>query len=226
MKIIGEDYLAKAFEFAHEADPSAQLYYNDYDLELPAKRKGAVELIKKLKAAGVPITAIGLQNHNRMDWPTVADEDATISAFEGLGIRVNITELDVDVLPRTKPDADYAIDITPTPQLNPYINGMPDSAQQALAKRYAELFRVYLKHRAAIDRVTFWCVTDGDSWLNNWPIKGRTNYPLLFDRAGQPKPAFDAVIKTANVLSLLPTTDPGWPMLLEFASRYLAMAES
>jgi GH35 family endo-1,4-beta-xylanase/lysophospholipase L1-like esterase len=205
MKIIGEDYLAKAFEFAHQADPNAQLYYNDYDLELPAKRKGAVELIKKLKAAGVPITAIGLQNHNRMDWPTVADEDATISAFEGLGIKVNITELDVDALPRTtEPGADYAVDVAPTPQLNPYTNGMPDPAQQALAKRYADLFRVYLKHRAAIDRVTFWCVTDGDSWLNNWPIKGRTNYPLLFDRAGQPKPAFDAVIKTAKALSSLP----------------------
>ena len=205
MKIIGEDYLAKAFEFAHEADPNAQLYYNDYDLELAAKREGAVELIKKLKAEGVPLTAIGLQNHNRIDWPTVADEDATIGAFEGLGIKVNITELDVDVLPRTtKPGADYPVNVVPTPQLNPYTNGMPESAQQALAKRYADLFRVYLRHRKTIDRVTFWCVTDGDSWLNNWPIKARTNHPLLFDRAGQPKPAFDAVIKTANAFSSLP----------------------
>ncbi len=196
MKMIGDDYLAKAFQFAHEADPDAQLYYNDYDLELPAKRKGAVALIKKLKAEGVPITAIGLQNHNQMNWPSVADEDATISAFQGLGIKVNITELDVDVLPRTtKPGADYALDIPPTPQLNPYPNGLPDAIQRALAQRYAELFRIYLTHRDAIDRVTFWCVTDGDSWLNNWPIKGRTNYPLLFDRHGQPKPAFNAVLK-------------------------------
>src|SRR6266567_1225098 len=196
MKIIGEDYLAKAFAFAHEADPNAQLYYNDYDLELPAKRRGAVDLIKKLKAEGVPITAIGLQNHNLMDWPSVADEDETISAFERLGIKVNITELDVDVLPRTtKPGADYAVNVAVTPQLNPYPNGLPDLVQEALAKRYADLFRVYLKHRNAIDRVTFWCVTDGDSWLNNWPIKGRTNYPLLFDREGRTKPAFDAVVK-------------------------------
>jgi len=196
MKVIGEDYLAKAFAFAHEADPNAQLYYNDYDLELPAKRRGAVDLMKKLKAEGVPITAIGLQNHNLMDWPSVADEDETISAFERLGIKVNITELDVDVLPRTtKPGADYAVQVAVTPQLNPYPNGLPDLVQEALAKRYADLFGVYLKHRNAIDRVTFWCVTDGDSWLNNWPIKGRTNYPLLFDREGRTKPAFDAVVK-------------------------------
>jgi endo-1,4-beta-xylanase len=196
MKIIGEDYLAKAFEFAHEADPDAQLYYNDYDLELPAKRKGAVALITRLKAQGVPIAAIGLQNHNQMNWPSVADEDATISAFERLGIKVNITELDVDVLPRpTRPGADYALDIPATPQLNPYTNRLPDAVQRRFAKRYAELFRIYLKHRDVIDRITFWCVTDGDSWLNNWPIKGRTNYPLLFDRDGQPKPAFDAVVK-------------------------------
>ena len=198
-KIIGEDYLARAFQFAHEADPDAELYYNDYDLELPAKRKGAVALISKLKASGVPITAVGLQNHNLLDWPSIDDEDATIQAFANLGLKVHITELDVDVLPRTtKPGADYAVDIVPTPKLNPYTTSLPDSVQYALARRYADLFRVYVKHRDVIERVTFWGVTDGDSWLNNWPIKGRTNYPLLFDRLGQPKPARGAVIATAN----------------------------
>ena len=199
MKIIGEDYLEKAFKFAHAADPSAQLYYNDYDLELPAKRAGAVALIKKLKAAGVPISGVGLQNHNLMDWPTPADEDATITAFSRLGIKVHITELDVDVLPRTtKPGADYAVDVPLTPQLNPYVNRLPDAIHAFLAMRYAELFRIYLKHRDAIERVTFWGVTDGDSWLNNWPMKGRTNYPLLFDRHGEAKPALKAVISTSN----------------------------
>jgi len=199
MKIIGEDYLERAFEFAHQADPDAALYYNDYDLELPAKRAGAVELIKKLKAAGVSISGVGLQNHNLMDWPSAADEDATITAFSALGVKVHITELDVDVLPRTtKPGADYAVDVPITPQLNPYVDRLSDAMQLALAKRYAELFRVYLKHRDAIERVTFWGVADGDSWLNNWPMKGRTNYPLLFDRLGQPKPALSAVIATVN----------------------------
>src|SRR5215510_8957729 len=204
-KIIGEDYLVKAFQFAHEADPSAELYYNDYDLELPAKRAGGVELIKKLKAAGVPISGVGLQNHNLMDWPSVADEDATISAFEKLGIKINITELDVDVLPRTtKPGANYAVDVPVTPQLNPYVDRLPDPQQLSLAKRYAELFHVYLKHRDAIERVTFWGVADGDSWLNNWPMKGRTNYPLLFDRLGRAKPAFAGVINSKNSSLKLP----------------------
>src|SRR5262245_37325885 len=194
-KIIGEDYLVQAFKFAHEADASAELYYNDYDLELPAKRAGGVELIKKLKAAGVPIAGVGLQNHNLMDWPSVSDEDATITAFEKLGVKIHLTELDGDVLQRTtKPGADYAVDVLVTPQLNPYVDRLPDSQQLALAKRYAELFQVYLKHRDAIGRVTFWGVADGDSWLNNWPMKGRTNYPLLFDRLGRPKPALAAVI--------------------------------
>jgi endo-1,4-beta-xylanase len=196
-KIIGEDYLVKAFQFAHEADPNAELYYNDYDLELPAKRAGAVKLVKSLRAAGVTVSGVGLQNHNLMEWPSAADEDATIAAFSALGVKVHITELDVDVLPRTtRPGADYAVDIPVTPKLNPYVDRLPDTMQSALAKRYAELFKVYLKHRDAIERVTFWGVADGDSWLNNWPMKGRTNYPLLFDRVGQPKPALNAVIDT------------------------------
>lgn len=199
-KIIGKDYLVQAFKFAHEADPSAELYYNDYDLELPAKRVGSVELIKRLKAAGVPISGVGLQNHNQLEWPSVADEDATIAAFSALGLKIHITELDVDVLPRTtKIGADYAVDDPVTPQLNPYVDRLPDAKQLALAKRYAELFQVYLKHRDAIERVTFWGVEDGASWLNNWPMKGRTNYPLLFDRFGRGKPALAAVINTKSV---------------------------
>lgn len=205
MKIIGEDYLALAFQFAHEADPAAELYYNDYDLELPAKRAGAVELIRKLKAAGVPISGVGLQNHSLMDWPTPADVDATITAFSTLGVKVHITELDVDVLPRTtKPGADYAVDVKVTPQLNPYVDRFPDAMHALLAMRYAELFHIYMKHRHVIERVTFWGVADGDSWLNNWPMKGRTNYPLLFDRNGTPKPAFKAVISTSR-----PPNTPG-----------------
>jgi endo-1,4-beta-xylanase len=209
LKIIGEDYLAKAFHFAHEADPNAELYYNDYDLELPAKREGAVALLKKLKQSGVPITAVGLQNHDLMDWPSAAEEDATIEAFAALGLKVNISELDVDVLPRTtKPGADYAVDIPVTPQLNPYVDGLPAAMQLALAERYAELFRVYRKHRDVIDRVTFWGVADGDSWLNNWPLKGRTNYPLLFDRYHSAKPALAAIMSTASAGSPAVTFHP------------------
>jgi len=200
LKIIGEDYLVKAFQFAHEADPDAQLYYNDYSLENEPKRKGAIELITKLKAAGVPVYAVGLQGHDKMDWPTPEQEDATIAAFARLGIKVNITELDIDLLPRAtrSQGADIAMTAEARPELNPFAHGLPEAMQQSLATRYADLFRVFLKHREVIDRVTFWGVTDADSWLNNWPVQGRTSYPLLFDRSGRAKPAFEAVLQTKH----------------------------
>jgi endo-1,4-beta-xylanase len=200
LKIIGEDYIAKAFEFAHEADPKAELQYNDYSLENEAKRNGAIELLRKLRAQGVPVTGVGLQGHYKMDWPSVEQVDETIAAFVKLPIEVMITELDIDVLPPVMQyyGADISSKAELQPKLNPYANGLPDSVEQALAKRYADLFGVFLKHRAALTRVTFWGVTDASSWLNNWPVRGRTSYPLLFDRDGRPKLAFDSVIKAAR----------------------------
>lgn len=198
-KIIGDDYIARAFQYAHEADPQAQLTYNDYNLENEAKRKGAIALVTKLKAEGVPITSVGLQGHDSLTWPAVDQMDAAISDFARLGVKVAISELDIDVLPPAtrRQTADVTVSIQQNAALNPYVNGLPASVQQQLAKRYAELFGVFLKHRDVINRVTFWGVTDGDSWRNDWPVRGRTSYPLLFDRAGQPKPAFDAVIGAA-----------------------------
>jgi endo-1,4-beta-xylanase len=200
LKIIGEDYIAKAFEFAHQADPSAQLNYNDYSLENAAKREGALKLIKKLRAEGVPVNAVGLQGHYRFEWPTVEQLDTTITEFGKLGVKVMITELDIDILPKATSGqtADVSLNVEAQAKLNPYANGLPDSAQQTLAKRYADLFSVLLKHRDVVTRVTFWGVTDAGSWLNNWPVRGRTSYPLLFDRHAQPKPAFHAVIETAR----------------------------
>jgi len=197
LKIIGDDYIAKAFEYAHEADPAAELHYNDYSLTMEAKRKGAIELIKKLKAEGIPVTAIGLQDHDKMNWPTAEQEDATIADFAQLGVKVMITELDVDVARATQANrtADITLNAQPVAGASGETNGLSASAQQALARRYADLFRVFLKHRDVIERVTFWGVTDGDSWLNT---ANRVNYPLLFDRQGQPKPAFYAVIKVAR----------------------------
>lgn len=200
LKGIGDDYLAKAFQFANEADPAAELYYNDYSLENPAKRRGAVALIKKLQAQGVPVTGIGLQEHDRMDWPAPAEVDATIKEFAGLGLKVMITELDVSVLPSATQSAGAEVTQHAELQarLNPYTNGLPDSVQQKLAQRYADLFSVFLKNRASITRVTFWGVSDHDSWLNYWPVRGRTDYQLLFDRDNKPKAAFGAVISTAG----------------------------
>jgi endo-1,4-beta-xylanase len=200
MKIIGEDYIAMAFRFAHEADPALELYYNDYSVENEAKRKGALELVKKLQAQGIPVAAVGLQDHIRIDWPSAEQIDQTIQAFGALGVKVNITELDIDVLPRAirRQTADVAERAKYEAETNPYANGLPPAMQETLAKRYAEIFRVYLKNRKIVERVTFWGVTDAGSWLNNWPVPGRKSYPLLFDREGLPKPAFQAVIDVAK----------------------------
>jgi endo-1,4-beta-xylanase len=201
LKIIGEDYIAKAFEYAHEADPDAELYYNDYSLENEPKRRGAVALIKKLQAAKIPVKAVGLQGHNNLTFPTVEQQNATLEEFAALGIKIAITELDVSVLPDPKgfSGAEVTLDYEMKEKLNPYKNELPPEMQKRLADRYAELFAVYLKHHRNIDRITFWNVTDKESWLNNFPVRGRTNYPLLFGRQGEIKPAFDAVIESVRI---------------------------
>ncbi|HTP67790.1 MAG TPA: endo-1,4-beta-xylanase [Dongiaceae bacterium] len=199
LKIIGEDYIEQAFRSAHEADPHAQLYYNDYSLENEAKRKGGLRLVSKLQERGVSITGVGLQDHVSLDSPTTDQIDTTISEFGKLGVKVMITELDVDVLPWPAKDqiADVSLHAEADPKLNPYPSGLPETVQQALAKRYADLFGTYAKHCGLVTRVTFWGVADKDSWRNDWPIKGRTDYPLLFGRDAKPKPAYYAVIRQA-----------------------------
>ncbi len=197
LKIIGEDYIAKAFEYAHEADPKAELYYNDYSLENEPKREGAIALVNKLQALRIPIAGIGVQSHFKMDWPTPAQEDAMVAALSKLGVKVMITELDVDVVPATQDErtADIELKGHAPAGADIYAQGLPTDAQAALAKRYAEMFAIFVKHRGVIDRVTFWGATDGDSWLN---APHRTNHPLLFDRNGEKKLAFEAVIKAST----------------------------
>ncbi|HVO73016.1 MAG TPA: endo-1,4-beta-xylanase, partial [Ignavibacteriaceae bacterium] len=203
MKIIGEDFIARAFQFAHEADPDAQLYYNDFSLENKSKREGAIKLIKNLQSQGIKIYGVGLQGHYKLDWPTPTQLDSTIKDFAALGIKVMITELDVDVLPYENITAEVNFRINMDKGLqekfDPYKNGLPDSMQTSLAERYSDLFKVFVENKNSVDRVTFWGVSDKDSWLNFWPIRGRSNYPLLFDRNGKPKPAFFSVLKTTGI---------------------------
>jgi endo-1,4-beta-xylanase len=199
LEIIGEDYLVKAYQWAHEADPQAELNYNDYALEVPAKRAGAIALIKKLQAAGIPIAVVGNQAHVRLDWPSAEQEERTVKELASAGVKVAITELDVDVLPGVAPgSAEVSLHMAQDPKLNPYPNGLPEAVQKDLAREYALLFGVYLKNRAVMSRVTVWGLTDADSWRNNWPVEGRTDDCLLFDRNDQPKPAFFAVIEEAG----------------------------
>jgi endo-1,4-beta-xylanase len=196
-QIIGDDYIKLAFQFAAEADPYARLYYNDYSLPNPEKREGVVNLITSLKQKGVRIDGIGMQAHYHFHYPDINELEKSIEAFARLGVDVMITELDLNVLPIPDDDhlgADVADNYEFDEYLNPFGYELPDSIQQMHAERYAEFFEIFLMHSDKISRVTFWGVHDGQSWLNNWPVKNRVNHPLLFDRNLQAKPAFYKVI--------------------------------
>jgi len=193
LEAIGDDYIAKAFELAHEADPAAELYYNDYNLWKPAKRDAAIRLVRALKAKGLRVDGLGEQGHWGLDDPPLAAIDEALGAMRAAGTRPMVTELDMDVLPRD-PDmwgADLAKKARIRAATNVYPDGLPAAVQQRLARRYADVFVLFLRH--GVGRVTFWGVTDATTWLDNFPIPGRVNYPLLWDRAGREKPAFEAV---------------------------------
>lgn len=193
---LGEDYLRKAFELAAKADPNAELYYNDYNIEQPKKRAGAIKLIKKIQASGTKIDGVGIQAHWSINGPPLQDIENSIIEFSALGLKISFTELDLTVLPNPwdLKGADVNQNFEGSPFMNPYPNGLPDSLQRKLAKDYEDLFKLFIKYKNKIERVTFWGVNDGQSWLNGWPIKGRTNYPLLFDSNFKPKLAYKKVM--------------------------------
>jgi endo-1,4-beta-xylanase len=187
LQIIGPDYIAKAFEYAHEADSNAILRINDYGLENPVKRRKFIILVKSLQAQNVPVMAIGSQTHVSVSSPSFEEEDQELTDLEQLGLPIHITELDVNGAQRGQRNtgADIA-DNSATTQ-----GGLVNDADQRLAEEYATLFKTFLKHQNYVKMVTFWGVNDTVSWRAN----GR---PLLFDGNDQPKPAFYAVIQAAT----------------------------
>ena len=195
LKVIGDDFMDLAFNFAHDADPKANLIYNDYNMHMPGKREFLVNWIKAAKKRGVPINGVGMQGHIGLDFPDLQEFEDSIVAYAKAGMRVHITELEVDVLPAAweYTGAEISKNFEYSDQLNPWVNGLPQEMEDKLTARYVEIFKLFLKHRDKIDRVTFWGTSDIESWKNDFPVKGRTNYPLLFDRQYQPKPAYTAV---------------------------------
>ena len=202
LDIIGHDYVLKAFEYARQANPDAKLYYNEYDLVKPNKREGVIRLIRDLQSKGVRIDGLGIQGHWFLDYPPLDEIENAIMALSELGVKLMVTEMDIGVLPFYPVDSRLvdlsSFDPETQKKHNPYPDALPDSVQKALADRYAELFSLFHKHRDRFSRVTFWAVHDGQSWRSYMPIKGRTDYPMLFDRQCKPKPAFDAVVKTTQ----------------------------
>lgn len=200
-QIVGPEYVELAFRFAQEADPDAELLYNDYSMFHKGRRDAVVTLVKDLKAKGLRIDGIGMQAHYGMDYPDFDDFEESIIAFAGAGVEVHITEMDISVLPMPDPGvgADVRASFEYQEKMNPYADGLPEEVRQAWHDRYLNFFRIFLKHQDKIKRVTLWGVSDRQSWKNNWPVRGRTDYPLLFDRELQPKPVVEDIIRAAGM---------------------------
>ncbi|MBI5834072.1 MAG: endo-1,4-beta-xylanase [Armatimonadetes bacterium] len=207
-KEIGDDYIAEAFRAAHAADPDAILVYNDYNIEMGYKRPKALRLLKSLVDQKVPIHAVGIQAHWRLPGLSIDEVEESVKQFAALGLKVMFTELDLGVLPTKYQGADINVREQMTPEqravMDPYTAGLPDDVAQKQADYYRRMFEMFMRHRDAIGRVTFWGAHDGESWLNFFPVRGRTEHPLLFDRQGRTKPAFDAVRQAA--LTVRPAT--------------------
>lgn len=195
-QIVGPEYVELAFRFAQEADPEAELIYNDYSMFHKGRREAVVALVNDLRAKGLRIDGVGMQAHYGMDYPEFGAFEESIIAFAGAGVDVHITEMDISVLPFPDPSvgADVRASFEYQEKMNPYPDGLPDEVAKAWNDRYMRFFEIFLKHRDKVKRVTLWGVSDSHSWKNNWPIRGRTDYPLLFDRELQPKPVVGEIM--------------------------------
>ena len=200
LKQLGPDYLINSFKWAQEADPKAELYYNDYNMTRQEKRAGAIKLVKDIQASGARIDGIGMQAHWGLEDPTLEEIETSILEYSDLGIQVMITEFDITVLPNPwdLEGAEVSQNFEGSEHMNPYTKKLPDSVNTQLAQRYKDIFSLFKKHSDKISRVTFWGINDGVSWLNSWPIEDRTNYPLLFDREYNRKPAYYSVLEVAK----------------------------
>ena len=194
-KYIGSEYFEKAFQYAREADPSAHLIYNDYGMDSPSKQDFLLDAIRRLKSKGIRIDGVGMQLHAALDGPSARQIEDAIVKFAKAGLQVHITEMDLDVLPKIDDysGAEISTNYSYNEQLNPYVSGLPEKISKLHTKRYTELFEVFVRHSDKVARVSTWGTIDSESWKNGWPVKGRTNYPLLFDRNYQPKEAYHSI---------------------------------
>lgn len=198
----GDEMVKMAFKFTEQYAPGTDLYYNDFNAWRPTKRDGIARMIRMLQKEGIRVDGIGMQGHWGLNFPKIEYIKAAIDTFASLGVKVMITELDVDVLPLTR-EGQIIGKIMSDPQfqleefktyLDPYREGLPENVEQQLTDKYAELFKIFYDRKEYIDRVTLWGVHDGMSWKNGYPIPGRINYTLLYRRDRTPRPAFEAVL--------------------------------
>ena len=202
LDMLGENYIEQVFSLANNADPNVALAYNDYNLYKPKKRKGAIRIINSLKEKGIRVDAVGIQAHWDLHFPSIKEIEQTIEELAATGVDVMITELDITVIPNPYELAGIAREefkkFEGDKKWDPYQGGIPDDIQEKLTKRYKDIFELFVKHNDKISRVTFWGINDKYTWRNDNPINNRTDYPLLFDREFNEKPAYDALINLKN----------------------------
>lgn len=201
-KILGEDFIPLAFQYAHEADPTVELYYNDYSMNKASKVKGVVDFFKPLISKGMPITAIGLQGHlilGEADY--VSQYETTIQTIKReLGLPSQFTELDLSVLPNPYgfSGANISDKFQYDEKMNPYKKALPASVQKKADDFWVDFFRMLMRNKENVLRVGFWCFNDANSWRNDFPVRGRTDYATLFNRDNTPKPTVKKLVELVN----------------------------
>ena len=200
LDIIGPEYIEIAYRTAHETDPDAKLLYNDFNLDQAGKLDFALEMIADLSDQGVPIHGLGYQGHFFLDEPSLPDIERVFENCREADVPLHVTELDVSVLPNAWKHRGASVEdkFELAAEFNPYPEGAPLSLLQEQARRYGDLFDLFVQYSDILERVTFWGVWDGNSWRDYRPMLDRTDYPLLFGREFERKPAYDTVIKTAG----------------------------
>ncbi len=200
-EILGEEYIPLAFQYAHEADSTIELYYNDYSMYKPEKVKGVTDFFRPLIEQGLPIHAIGLQGHlflGAEDYVTLYER--SIQEIAKLGLPSQFTEVDFSVLPNPyeQEGAEVSANFGYSPELDPYTDGLPAEQQEKADDFWVDFFKMLIRNKDNVLRVNFWCFNDANSWRNDWPVKGRTEYATLFDRQSQPKPTVQKLIDLVN----------------------------
>ena len=199
-RTAGEEFIVRAFQYAREQAPNALLIYNDYRCDTTNKREKLVRLIKSLKSQNTPVDAVGLQGHYELDSVPYDGLETMFQAMRELNVKVVVSELDIDVVTRGRWWADGNKYREELKSFDPFKDGCPEDVLVRQADQYADLFELFCKYDDVIQRVSFWNLHDGESWLNNFPWK-RVNHPLLFDRDGRPKLAYASVVATLDQFS-------------------------
>ena len=199
-QILGTDYIPLAFRYAHEADPNAELYYNDFSMNKSTKVEGVAAFFRPLIQQGLPITAIGMQGHmileDNVDNSLIKEYEHSIETIAALGVPTFFSELDLSVLPNPYgfSGANVSDRFAYRPEMDPYKDGLTKAHEAKISQYWVDFYKMLLRHHKDIIRVNYWCLNDANSWRNDFPIKGRTDYATLFDRQGRLKPFVQQLI--------------------------------